>query len=62
MEITIDNYLINKKLKNNRLAFNVMEITIFAMTYTKFKVYIFIPYIHFANKPIKVIDHILEGV
>ena len=28
MEIIYDNYLVNEKLKHNRLAFNVMEITI----------------------------------
>ena len=60
MEISYENYIVNEKLKNNRLAFNVMEITIFCKNYTKFKVYIFIPYLHFPNYPIKLIDFILE--
>ena len=60
MEITYDSYIVNEKLKNNRLAFNVMEITIFTMSYTKFKVYIDIPYLHFPNYPQKIIDFILE--
>lgn len=60
MEIIYDSYLVNEKLKRNRLAFNVMEITIFAINYTRFKVYIFIPYLHFPNYPQKIIDFTLE--
>lgn len=61
MEINYDLYTINENLKHNRLAFNILEITIFSINYTKFKVYIFIPYLHFPNYPIKIIDFKLEG-
>lgn len=60
MEINYDCYTVNEKLKNNRLAFNITEITIFTMSYTKFKLYIHIPYLHFPNYPQKIIDFILE--
>ncbi len=61
MEIIIDSYMVNKKLKNNRLAFSVMEITIYSISYTRFKVYIHVPFLHLPNKPIKIIDFLLEG-
>lgn len=60
MEITCDNYTVNHKLKKNRLVFNVKEITIFCNSYTRFKVYIHIPFLHLPNKPQKIIDFILE--
>lgn len=60
MDVIYDSYIVNQKLKNNRLAFNVMEITIFCNSYTKFKVYIFVPYVHFNSYPQKIIDFKLE--
>jgi len=62
MDIIIDEYMVNKKLKNNRLAFKIMEITIFTLIYTRFKVYLFIPYVHFVNYPQKIIDYKLEVI
>ncbi len=59
MEINYDKYLVNEKLKYNRFSFEVMEIGIYGKTYTRLKVYIYIPYLHFNNKPIKVLDVIL---
>lgn len=60
MEIVYDEYIVNEKLKNDRLAFGVIEITIFGISYTRFKVYIFVPYLHFPNYPQKIVDYVLE--
>lgn len=49
MEINYRQYLVNDKLKFNRFCFDVMEISIYGKTYTKLKVYIFIPFLHFDN-------------
>lgn len=59
MEINYDRYLINKKLEHNRFSFEVLEIAIYGKTYTRLKVYIYIPYLHFDNIPTKVLDVIL---
>lgn len=60
IDVIIDEYMVNAKLKKNRLAFKIMEITIFTFLYTRFKVYLFIPYVHFVNYPQKIIDYKLE--
>lgn len=59
MEINYDRYMVNKKLLHNRFAFDVIEITVYGKTYTRLKVYIFIPFLHLENKPIKIMDIIL---
>lgn len=59
MEISLDNYIINKSLKYNRLSFQVLEISILASTYTRIKIYIYVPYFNSSSYPTKIIDFIL---